>query len=95
MSSGIRNKNHLKSGSDKNKRRRSRDCETNIHHIIPRSRGGGEDNSNKVRIPRRIHELYHNLFSNMTPSEVLSFLENCIWDGDTSIIDDYAEKGRE
>ena len=44
------------------------------HHILPRSRGGRSENNIK-RVPNSYHEAYHKLFSNMTPSEILEYLQ--------------------
>ena len=49
------------------------------HHVIPRSRGGSDDLSNIVEIEARQHELYHQLFSNKTPAEILQYLNTDFW----------------
>lgn len=49
------------------------------HHILPRSRGGSDDKSNLARVAHKEHDLYHRLFENMTPEEILSYLVNYFW----------------
>lgn len=44
------------------------------HHVIPKSRGGGSGD-NLLPIPRFFHETYHALFGNLTPCEVVYFME--------------------
>lgn len=46
------------------------------HHIIPRSR---EKKGNIAIVPRENHELYHKLFSNLKPHEIVEFLNNHYW----------------
>lgn len=47
------------------------------HHIMPRSRGGtrGRKDENIKRVPSSYHEAYHKLFYNMTPREIMVYLE--------------------
>lgn len=45
------------------------------HHVIPRSRGGGEITRNIIKIPDRYHAAYHILFGNMTPKEAVVYLK--------------------
>lgn len=82
-----RNKSHLKSVKKSGQRNRKSKFEQAVsrHHIMPRSRGGKDDDSNISRIIFYHHKLYHMLFSNMTPIEILAFLDlfffspnNCI-----------------
>ena len=49
------------------------------HHVIPRSRGGNFSKENIVIIPRVDHELYHKLFGNMTPDEIIEHLKTKYW----------------
>jgi hypothetical protein len=49
------------------------------HHILPRSRGGSDDKSNIARIVHKEHDLYHQLFGNKTPEEILDYLVNYFW----------------
>lgn len=64
-------------------------CRSDEHHIIPSSRGGSNDKSNKVRINMDLHQRYHSLFSNRTPEEVLDFLVEYFWGGDISFVQEY------
>jgi hypothetical protein len=47
------------------------------HHILPRSRGGQKERNIK-RVPKNQHQAYHTLFGNLTPDEVIQYL-NEIW----------------
>lgn len=49
------------------------------HHIIPRSRGGRNLESNLAYIPEREHRFYHALFENRTPEEIGSYLQKVFW----------------
>lgn len=86
----VKNKNNLKSqkrGLDFEKK--TRDDEVNIHHIVPRSRGGDENRTNKTIVSKYYHEKYHDLFKNMTPPEILAFLETYFWKGQEKWVNDY------
>lgn len=50
------------------------------HHIVPRSRKKGKGMVGVCKVPRFQHELYHNLFGNMTPEEIVEFLNQTFWD---------------
>jgi hypothetical protein len=43
--------------------------EFDTHHIMPRSKGGSNDEKNLVRLTRRQHINLHGVFMNMTPVE--------------------------
>ncbi len=47
------------------------------HHILPRSRGGDMRN-NILYVDEDFHIAYHKLFVNLTPSEVLLYLQE-VW----------------
>lgn len=44
------------------------------HHILPRSKGG-KNSKNIKQVPNSYHEAYHKLFQNMTPCEIIIYLE--------------------
>lgn len=46
----------------------------NRHHLIPKSRGGKNDDQNMLLIDIRKHELWHQLWGTRTISEILSLL---------------------
>jgi len=52
---------------------------TNRHHIIPRSRNGTDSPFNIAKVPIRKHELYHALFGNRTPQEIIRYLCMVFW----------------
>lgn len=67
-----------------------------FHHIVPTSRGGGNNGNNKVEVNVELHRKFHQLFSNRTPVEIIDFLTEYFWNGDLSFIKDYLdEKGYE
>ena len=51
------------------------------HHILPKSRGGSDDEENIVRIDYKLHQKYHGLFGNLTPGEILAWLKSYFWGG--------------
>lgn len=53
---------------------RSRDRSMDAHHIIPRSRGGGNWD-NMVLLPIDFHSNWHRLFINMTVEEIHQFID--------------------
>ena len=48
------------------------------HHIIPISRGG-QGHKNLAQVPYGKHNLYHQLFENRTPSEIVQYLNREFW----------------
>lgn len=59
------------------KKNRQKRCLTNLHHPIPKSRGG----RSTVRIHKDIHQKFHSLFGNMLPEEILDYLVEVFWGG--------------
>ena len=61
------------------------------HHIIPSSRlkKGQKIPNNTVKVSHLEHDRYHQLFSNKTPEEILLYLVNTFWGGNTQIIKDF------
>jgi len=51
------------------------------HHIIPSSRNGSNEDSNICMVEERDHQLYHQLFENKTPIEIIEYLEMTFWNG--------------
>jgi hypothetical protein len=45
---------------------------SNRHHRLPRSRGGGSDRRNCVKVDAKRHHYWHCLFGNMTGEEIMS-----------------------
>jgi len=45
------------------------------HHVIPQSRGGGNEYENIKIIPKRFHNLWHDFFGNLTPEEAIQFIK--------------------
>lgn len=40
------------------------------HHVVPKSRGG----KHTCAIPKKLHESWHHVFSNLTPEEACAFV---------------------
>lgn len=59
--------------------RNNRKYQITKHHIIPISRNGPDTYDNIARVCRRDHELYHALFENRTPDEIVEYLNNKFW----------------
>lgn len=55
-----------------------------LHHIIPRSRLGDDSEKNLVMVNKERHILYHSLFHNLTPDEIIYMLVTEFWNGDFS-----------
>ena len=51
------------------------------HHIVPKSRHGANGPANIARIKYKPHDLYHQLFRNKTPEEIMEYLVNYFWKG--------------
>lgn len=48
----------------------------------------GIDKNNKkniIEVPDILHNLYHKFFTNMTPCEIVNFLNNTFWGGQFEI----------
>ena len=61
---------------------------SNQHHIIPQSRLNGKT----VIVPIVRHNTYHSLFSNMTPPEIVKWLNENFWDNEYEITIKEVEK---
>ena len=72
------------------KRGRRRNQALTVHHITPQSRGGSDDEKNKTKIMESYHDKYHDLFQNMTPIEILIFLETYFWGNQKEFINEYS-----
>lgn len=62
------------------------------HHIIPRSRGGGNNGNNKIEVNGELHRIFHRLFSNRTPVEIIEFLVDYFWNGNLYFIKKYLDR---
>lgn len=49
------------------------------HHITPRSRKGKTTKANLATLTRRDHQVYHALFDNKTPAEIIEYLVDYFW----------------
>ncbi|PKM91722.1 hypothetical protein CVU82_00755 [Candidatus Falkowbacteria bacterium HGW-Falkowbacteria-1] len=79
--------------SKKNTRGRKRSSKhpkaISVHHILPRSRGGGDGLENKAKIVACDHEKFHKLFKNMTPFETLAWLQIYFWGLQIDYVSEY------
>ena len=60
--------------------RKRRDRPTR-HHVIPSSKGGSNREENICWVSNEKHQLYHRMFGNMTPDEILEDLVVNYWNG--------------
>lgn len=51
---------------------------TEVHHRLPKSRGGDNSSRNLSIVPRHLHRYYHALFENKTSDEIAEVL-NTVW----------------
>ena len=51
------------------------------HHVVPSSRGGGDERCNIAKVEHKPHDLYHQLFENKTPDEIVAYLVKYFWKG--------------
>ena len=49
------------------------------HHIIPISKGGRDVEDNIAYVRKIDHRLYHVLFGNRTPEEIVLYLNSYFW----------------
>ncbi|MGD9275902.1 MAG: hypothetical protein PVJ67_01900 [Candidatus Pacearchaeota archaeon] len=59
------------------------------HHIIPTSRKGKNLEENLAYVPKNKHQYYHSLFENRTPDEIIDYLVENFWNGQTIWVDKY------
>ena len=64
------------------------------HHITPTSRGGMSIDSNLSNVPSIQHGIYHNLFGNRTPEEIIDYLVVDFWNSQDEWVDKYISKYR-
>jgi hypothetical protein len=56
-----------------------KDKKPSNHHVVPRSKRGKTLPDNLATIEKGKHLLYHELFENRTPVEILEYLVNYFW----------------
>lgn len=66
-----------------------KDSKLTKHHIKCRSRGGLTEKSNIALVTHKEHDLYHQLFANKTPVEILRYLITVFWNGQTEHLSEY------
>lgn len=45
------------------------------HHITPQCQDGGDSDDNTVKWPKWFHQVWHDLFQGLTPSQQLEFIQ--------------------
>jgi len=70
----------------KKTKRRAEGNNINCHHIQPRSRGGKDTSENLAYIDMYLHRDYHKLFDNKTPDEIINYLIDYFWNGNTGFV---------
>jgi hypothetical protein len=65
------------------------------HHIVPSSRGGSYDPENLAKVEKRRHAVYHMLFVNRTPNEIITWLVEYFWNGQWDWVERALENNRE
>jgi hypothetical protein len=64
------------------KEKRNKEAGIQKHHILPKSRLTGKTVKDNIAYIRGDHhQIYHQLFSNMTPDEIVTFLVEFFWNG--------------
>lgn len=58
--------------------RRKRLTGRNLHHLLPRSRGGDDSISNLLLMKIEKHEAWHKLFGTMSAEEALALLQRVV-----------------
>jgi alpha-glucosidase (family GH31 glycosyl hydrolase) len=66
----------------------------NCHHVNPRSISKDDSEQNTVYIDARRHEVYHWLFRNKTPDEIINYLIDYFWKGQTEWVFEAIAKRR-
>ena len=51
------------------------------HHIKPTSRDNDNSEKNTIYIDADKHDIYHRLFSNLLPDEIIHYLVDYFWGG--------------
>jgi hypothetical protein len=59
--------------------KRNREVKMEKHHILPASVGGSSKPKNIAFIVQKYHRLYHQLFGNLTPDEIIIILVETFW----------------
>lgn len=67
---------------------RSRNSRNDKHHPVPSSLGGVE----VVWVNKRKHAIYHQLFSNRHPMDIIEYLVNYWWGGNWAFVEQALER---
>lgn len=63
------------------------------HHVLPQSRRPdlAEEESNIVLVSVKEHDLYHQLFQNKLPIEIIDYLVEHFWGGNKNFVENYLD----
>jgi hypothetical protein len=67
--------------------KRNREVKIEKHHIRPASRDGSSKPKNIAYIAQKYHRLYHQLFGNLTPDEIIIILVETFWNNQWQWVD--------
>lgn len=60
----------------------NKEAEISSHHILCKSRLNGKNPKDNIAFVRAdFHNKYHDLFGNMNPDEIITFLTEFFWNG--------------
>jgi len=62
------------------------------HHILPSSKNGSNERWNIAIIDKIKHNVYHQLFKNRTPVEIICYLVEYFWSGQWNYVELALEK---
>ena len=65
------------------------------HHILPSSRSGEDNENNIAMVQCKHHEIYHTLFSNKTPVEIITYLVEYFFAGQWGYVEQALEKSHD
>ena len=74
---------------NKQKKRKKKSSKLERHHIVPSSRGGTLLKENIKYVRSREHGLYHDLFENKRPDEIIDYLVTDFWNNQSEWVEIY------
>jgi hypothetical protein len=63
-------------------------AKTDRHHVIPRSLTNDNTEKNIVVVNKRKHAIYHQLFCNLHPTDIVVHLVEYWWGGNWSFVEE-------
>lgn len=62
------------------------------HHIWPRSIGGSDAPENIAKVNKKKHAIYHILFCNLSPPQIIGYLVTYWWNDNWSYVEQALER---